>query len=133
MSFVLFDFNESEINEVLDKRVSPMIKLKALAELFSKDCLPAYLISYIEGFCPAGENSIAIHSPKSISKYTDVPGETDKATITRTRGFIGNREMELDKYPNAIHHINILYNENGKARVFYKYQGNIRFLKTARK
>jgi hypothetical protein len=57
----------------------------------------------------------------------------DKATITRTRGFIGNRELELDKFPDAIHHINILYNDQNKARIFYKYEGNIRFLKTSKK
>lgn len=49
----------------------------------------------------------------------------------RARGFIGKRELEPEKYPEAIHHINILHNENGKARVFYKYQGNIRFLKVS--
>jgi hypothetical protein len=56
----------------------------------------------------------------------------DKNTITRAKWFIGDREMELIKYPNAIHHINILYNELGKARIFYRYRGNIRFLKTSK-
>jgi hypothetical protein len=65
--------------------------------------------------------------------YTDKDGEMDKASITRIKGFIGKSQMEVTKYPDAIHHINVFYNDTGKARVFYKYEGNIRFLKTAKK
>ena len=57
----------------------------------------------------------------------------DKATITRTKGFIGKSQMEVNKYPDAIHHINFFYNDAGKARVFYKYNGSVRFLKTAKR
>jgi hypothetical protein len=87
----------------------------------------------MENFCPAGADSIAVHDPKSIAGYADKPGEIDKATITRTRGFIGDPQLEKGTYPNAIHHINIFYNNIGRARVFYKYEGNIRFLKTPKK
>lgn len=87
----------------------------------------------MENFCPAGDDSLAVHSPISIAGYTDKAGEVDKATITRTKGFIGTTQLEKGKYPNAIHHINLLYNDRGKARVFYKYEGNIRFLKSPKK
>lgn len=133
MSFGLFDFIEKEIADIFKQKISPIFMLKALCELLGQDNLPTYLINYIETFLPSGEESIAVHEPKSIARYTDKEGEINKATITRSRGFIGNRELELNKYPNAIHHINILFNEDGKARVFYKYQGNIRFLKTSKK
>lgn len=113
--------------------ISATKKLRAISELLGQDCLPGYLISYIESFQPIGEDSIAIHSPKTIGGYTEKQGEMDKATITRAKGFIGDREMELSRYPDAIHHINILFNETGKARIFYKYKGNIRFLKTPKK
>lgn len=133
MSFGLFDFDEKSINEVLQQKIALIPKLNALCNLLGQDNLPAYLISFIQTFLPLGERSIAIHEPKSIEGYTDKEGDTNKATITRTRGFIGNRELELTKFPNAIHHIHILFNEGGKARVFYKYQGDIRFLKTSKK
>ena len=66
------------------------------------------------------------------------PGRTKsqcgyKATITRTKGFIGKNQMEVTRYPEAIHHINIFFNDLGKARIFYKYDGSIRFLKTEKK
>lgn len=133
MSFTLFDYNPSELDKILQQSINPILKIKALSDLLGKVHLPDYLISYIESFLPSGFDSLAVHSPKSISGYKDKDKETDKATITRTRGFIGNRELELDKFPNAIHHINILYNDQNKARIFYKYEGNIRFLKTSKK
>ena len=133
MSFQLFDFDSESINEILSKDIKPIQKIKALAELLGKDRLPTYLISYMESFAPVGDGSIAVHSPKTIAGYTEKAEEMDKATITRSNGFIGDREMELTKYPDAIHHVNILFNESGKARIFYKYRGSIRFLKTPKK
>lgn len=133
MSYALFNYDEQAITNILNLKTKEITKIHLLSELVGKDSLPLYLITYIESFLPAGNESIAVHMPKSVAGYVDKKGETDKATITRTRGFIGNRELELDKFPNAIHHINILHNGIGKARVFYKYEGNIRFLKTSRK
>ena len=133
MSFDLFDYDPTSIQNIFDQNIPSLRKIKALSELLGKNRLPDYLINYIDNFRPAGDESIAVHGPKSIAGYADKEGEIDKATITRTKGFIGDRELELSKYPNAIHHINILYNENGKARVFYKYRGNIRFLRTSKR
>ena len=130
MSFDLFDFEPAGVKEIIEKQISSLQKVKALSELLGKNCLPDYLINYMENFRPAGDESIAVHNPRTIAGYADKTGEIDKATITRTKGFIGDRELELSKHPNAIHHINILSNATGKARVFYKYQGDIRFLRT---
>lgn len=133
MSFDLFAYDPDSIDEILAQNIKPLQKVKALSELIGKQSLPDYLINYMENFCPAGNDSIAVHGPKSIAGYTDKPGEIDKATITRVKGFIGDPQLEKSKFPNAIHHINILHNDKGKARVFYKYEGNIRFLKTPKK
>jgi len=133
MSFDLFAFDPDKINGILAQNITPLRKVKALSELLGKQCLPDYLINYMENFCPAGANSIAVHNPKSIAGYADKRGEIDKATITRTKGFIGDPQLEKSRYPNAIHHINIFNNDIGRARVFYKYEGNIRFLKTPKK
>lgn len=133
MSFELFDFRQEDIHEILSNSRNSIHSIKDLSVLLGERHLPSYLISYIESFLPTGDKSLAVHFPRSIKGYEDKQGEVDKATITRSRGFIGNRELERDKYPDAIHHINILFNESNKARVFYKYEGNIRFLKTGKK
>jgi hypothetical protein len=135
MSFELFDFDAAKagIDGIVADPIPALEKLKALAKLVGPDSLPAYLISYIESFCPAGDASIAVHAPRSIAGYTERAGEMSKATITRSKGFIGDREMEVGRYPNAVHHINVQFNEAGKARVFYRYRGSVRFLKTGPK
>ena len=132
MSFDLFAYDPERIESILEQKITSLRKVKALSELLGKQCLPDYLVNYIESFCPSGDKSIAVHAPKSIAGYADKPGEIDKSTITRTKGFIGEPQLEKGKYPDAIHHINILHNDAGRARVFYKYEGNIRFLKTPR-
>ncbi len=133
MSFALFSFNKEKVETIIGQDIEPIAKLNSLAELLGEDCLPGYLLNYIENFRPLGDKSVAVHPPISIAGYTDKDGETDKATITRTKGFVGKNQMEVMKYPDAIHHVNVFYNDSGKARVFYKYDGSIRFLKTGKK
>jgi hypothetical protein len=132
MSFDIFDFDSPKIQQIINQEIKPIQKVKALSELLGKDCLPDYLIDFIERFCPLGDASVAVHLPNSIAGYTDKEGEVDKATITRTKGFIGQSQLEIQKYPDAVHHINVIHNER-QARVFYKYIGNVRFLKTRQK
>ena len=136
MSFVLFDYSsmKESIIDLLEKDVVSRIeKVKSLSCLLGQDKLPTYLINYIENFLPNGDESIALHSPKMPKSLSDGDGHTNIEEIVRSRGFIGKFEREEDKYPKAIHHIMILYNHLGKARVFYKYHGNIKFLKTSKK
>jgi hypothetical protein len=132
MSFSLFPYDASSMREIIDQEIPPVQKIRSLRELVGEESLPEYLINYIDSFRPDGDKSVAVHPPMSISGYTDKEGETDTATITRTKGFIGTNQMERSKYPVAIHHINIFHNDLGKARVFYKYDGSVRFLKTAK-
>ncbi|MBE7172496.1 MAG: DEAD/DEAH box helicase family protein [Williamsia sp.] len=133
MSFAIFDLDEVAITGIIKGTESPIQKIKKLSHFLGQEVFPDYLINFIESFLPTGNSSVAVHLPKSIAGYKDKLGELDKATITRSRGFIGNRELEKDKYPDAVHHINVLYNESNKARIFYKYEGNVRFLKTSPK
>lgn len=129
MSFELFDFDTAAVDKILSQNQPALSKVKALSNLVGGTSLPEYLVNYIETFLPQGDKSIAVHSPFVVPNWNDK--DLDKKTITRPRGFIGKREMELTKFPNAIHHIHVIFNNQGKARVFYKYRGNIRFLKTS--
>lgn len=129
MSFELFDYSSisDAINEILEKgSITNLQKTRALSELLGVNRLPQYLIDYMENFLPNADKSIAIHEPKSIMERKS---GTDHETITRPKGFIG--DFDTNKYSDAIHHIFILFNDTGNARVFYKYKGNIRFLKTS--
>jgi len=91
--------------------------------------LPGYLLEYIKHFSPHGHKSVAAHGTVTITKYKDA----DQDRIQRPKGFIGTPELEQKKYPEAMHHIKIFKNAQGRARVFYKYVGSIRFIKNLTK
>jgi len=128
MSFEIFDY-DNHVEKIIGGKENNPEKLKTLAQVLGKRKLPDFLLEYIKHFSPNGDESIAIHPSGSMAGYKDA----DQEKIERARGFIGNRELEQEKYPNAIHHFKILYNAQNKARIFYKYDGNIKFLKNLRK
>jgi hypothetical protein len=41
---------------------------------------------------------------------------------------MGDPQMERARFPKAIHHVKIFYNNKGKARVFYKNRGGVQFV-----
>jgi hypothetical protein len=46
---------------------------------------------------------------------------------------MGQRDMERDKYPKAIHHLKIFHNLEGLARLFYKYDQKVNFIKNLKR
>lgn len=129
MGFDIFDYKDEIEDIIRDGSKKSMEKIKILQQRIGEGKIPQFLISFIEQFSPDGNNSLAIHGSTDISGRTDV----DKVTIERPRGFIGTGEQEPIKYPHAIHHIKVFYNKEKKARVFYRYEGSIRFLKNLKR
>jgi len=123
MSFALFPYSEVKIGQILSTGSSVMDRLRVLSREIGPDSLPSYLLDYIGHFLPNGDASVAIHSSLSIMGSKDA--NTD--AIARPRGLIG--QSQLRSFPRAIHHIRVFYNDSGMARVFYKYHGNVKFLK----
>lgn len=128
MSFELFGYLPSQIEAIIEGTGSPYEKLDQLSRTLGDVHLPKFLKDYIRHFSPSGEESLAVHSPLNIEGRKDA----NLDTIERVRGFIGKSERQEGKYPNALHHIFVLHNGKGKARVFYKYTGSIKFLKNLR-
>jgi hypothetical protein len=126
MSFELFDYNTG-IEDIISNDVGSFEKLKRISQRLGSGRLPEFLLKYISNFSPDGDQSLAIHESRSIVGYKD--SSTDQGKIQRTKGFIGQSDLELKKYPLAIHHIKIFYNATHKARLFYKYEGNIKFIR----
>jgi hypothetical protein len=116
MSFELFDYNEQQLDHIIDSDKSSIEKLEQIANLLGDPKVPKFLRDYIKHFSPNGDDSLALHPSRTIANYKDA----DQEKIERARGFIGKFELEESKYPNAIHHIKILHNDTGRARVFYK-------------
>jgi hypothetical protein len=124
MGFELFQYSP-EIDNIINSDTNSFNKIHELAGKLGEDKLPQYLIDYMANFSPKGDESLAIHPSRDISGYKDA----DQDRIERRKSFIGKSDMELTRYPDAVHHIKIYYNSKNQARVFYKYVGNIRFLK----
>jgi hypothetical protein len=45
---------------------------------------------------------------------------------------MGNPQLEKARYPAAVHHIKVFSNGEGKARLYYKFEGSIQFVKNTR-
>jgi len=124
MSFEIFDYSDI-IESIIVNNKTSFEKLNELSNLLGKLKLPEYLLNFINHFSPNGVDSVAIHSSDSITGYKDA----DKDRIERAKGLIGTTQLEKNRFPHAIHHFKIYYNSANKARLFYKYNGNIKFLK----
>lgn len=131
MSFSIFDYSSAGLEPLVESAYdSPKGNLAILKELqlkLGKECLPDYLLTFIESTMPHNNASIAVHKSQLIDeqKYKTA----DIQNIARPRGFIGKNELEEKRFPDAMHHFKIIYNPAGKGRVFYRYVGSIKFLK----
>lgn len=131
MGFDIFDLNQNiqEIaNNAYENKILGVNALKSLNQALGDSKMPQYVIDYVEHFMPNDEHSIAFHPSFSIANYSDANQEK----IERTKGFIGDSQLEGKKFPHALHHFKIFYNKDNKARIFYKYNGNVTFLKNMR-
>lgn len=127
MSFKIFEYDQS-LEQVITGSASPIQRLRALQARIGNEAVPDYLIRYIERTSPMGDRSIALHDSASIVGYRDVEG-LDKNKIERRRGFFGEPQKQSKKFPDAIHHFCIFYNGKGRGRLFYKFDGGIKFIK----
>lgn len=117
MYWEIFDLTDA-IKTIVGDGGNGIGNLRTLATTLGGDSLPDYVLEFIENFSPNGDASVALHPTHEIlPSYKSA----DAKNITRAKGFIGAGEMEPTKYPQAIHHVKIFANQDGKARVYYKY------------
>lgn len=127
MSFQIFECPDpAKLDDIIALAPTKLATLKALADAVG-DGLPQFLIEYLRAALRVTPDTLAIHNCSSIAGYRD-SSSTDKDAISRTKGFMGNPQLELSRFPNAIHHLKIFYNDNGKARVFYKSRSGAQFV-----
>ncbi|WP_146689571.1 Z1 domain-containing protein [Bradyrhizobium canariense] len=124
MSFPIFDYSP-EIELIIKQTNDPLVCLKQLQHKIGSDSLPDYLIRYVQRILPNGPSSIAVHPSSTIEHMKDA----DKVKIERTKGLFGQVRRD---FPDAVHHFKIFFNGQNKARVIYKFDGNISFLKNAK-
>lgn len=124
MSFPMFKYSRDIENIVLGNK-DTISRLKDIQTKIGSDSLPEYLIRYVQTIMPNGPLSIALHPSSTIENMRDA----DKAKIERSKGLFGQVRRE---FPEAIHHFKIFFNSREDARVIYKFNGNISFLKNVK-
>lgn len=125
MSFALFDY-DPELATLIGDGSNPMQKIQQIQERIGQEPIPDYLIRFVQRMAPDGDKSIAVHPPTSIAGYSDAAG-LNKEKIERKQGFFGKSQRQ--RFPSALHHFAIFHNGNGKARMIYKFEGSISFIK----
>jgi hypothetical protein len=127
MSFQRFEYDDmSELDNIVVTAQESTDTLDRLAEQVGDEAMPSYLIAYIRTSLKTSGGGLAIHKATPIDKYG---GTADKVEISRSKGFIGEPQLESGKFPEARHHVKIFYNSKLKlARVFYKNTGGVQFV-----
>jgi hypothetical protein len=123
MSFPMFDYDEG-LDSIIRETNNPIETLRRLQAKIGSGSLPEYLIRYVQRTLPKGSDSIAIHRSATIENYKDSDG-LSKDRIERAKGFMGQVRRD---FPDALHHFKIFFNRKNKARLFYKFNGNITFI-----
>lgn len=128
MSFALFNWIDA-VDPILQASQPPLARLGQVRQILGEPSLPTFLTEFMAAFSPDGESSIAIHPSNSIMGFQDA----DHTDVSRAKGLIGKTDREEAKFPKAIHHIKIYFNDQNRARIFYRYEGKISFLKMLKK
>lgn len=126
MSFSLFDYTKKVASLVDDSRYSSSDKIEALTKLLGDRALPGYLRRYILRTTNGDDYLVFVHPAIDISGYNDT--DTNKKKIIRRRGFIGQSQLAKAP-PSTVHHPFTLHNNEGMARIVYKFMGSIQFIK----
>ena len=129
MSFGMFDFSTALDEIAINPAMDSNDKLTTLRGAIGDNALPDYVLRYVKRVCPDGAASIAVHKSQLISEnYSGA--DVDK--IERKKGFLGSTQLQKDGHEKAIHHFRVIRNPKNKARLFYKFQGSIQFIKNLR-
>lgn len=130
MSFPIFAFS-AEIDRVVLGLGTNGQKVERLAQILGEGSFPDYLRRYMDQIRPNGDASIALHRSSDISGYHDP--DTDKDRVRRKKGFFGKSQMDPAHHPGAVHHLRVFHNGGGNARLFYKFDGAVQFIKNVKR
>jgi hypothetical protein len=122
MAFSLFKFTD-EMDAIVSTRQPMAAKLERLAALVGDNGFPEYLRRFIARMSEKLDNDLNIQ--KSGFVYPSMTPE-EKASISRGRGMMGSSQTNAG---TAKHALKIFRNEDGFARLYYKFSGSIEFMK----
>jgi Z1 domain len=127
MSFAMFNFDD-RLDEIAQSKSSAGDKVNQLANKLGDSAFPKYLREFILRQLSTGKQGLKVFSSASV--FPNMLAE-EKAQIQRRQGFLTIREG--DRAGNTSHFLRIFKNDEGKARLFYKFDGSIQFIKNLKK
>lgn len=131
MAFHRFNFDQ-RYDAIVGSSDSVLNKLAKMSATLGDNVFPQYLKAFMLRTARDPEQEIAIHTSSSIAGYSSTESGLDKKNIERRRGFMGTNQLEKNRYPRAVHHLKVFSNAEGMARLFYKFEGSIQFIKNVK-
>lgn len=127
MSWRMFDYQPDAAHMGTDAQ-SDLDRLRVLKSMLPEPSFPQYVYRYlVSQFKKEGDFCFHGTSVFGGAKSNYAPGEID--AIRRKKGVFSTNEFSRGGRPNAKHHLKIFRNEAGKARLFYKVNGQaVRFI-----
>lgn len=132
MSFGIFDFDEVKHGELMNRNGrSDTEMLTALKEVFSDTEFPDYVQKYLIQNLAGRKSRVSFHQASSFGQRAKTYTSEERASIRRKKGIFATNEYNRSEIPSAMHHLKIFYNDDRKARLFYKINGStIRFIQS---
>lgn len=130
MSWGMFDYQD--VAYMGDDSQSDLDRLATLRSILPESCFPSYVYKYLTSqFKQQGDfcfhDTSTFGGPKS--NYTS----DEIASLRRKKGIFSTHEFSRGGRPHAKHHLKIFSNPYGKARLFYKVNGQaVRFMQNRR-
>jgi hypothetical protein len=127
MSYAMFDFDD-DLDRIAQSKSSAADKVNQLADKLGDAAFPKYLREFILRQLSTGKQGLKVFS--SAGMFPKMSPE-DKAQIQRRQGFLTIREG--DRVENTSHFLRVFKNDDGRARLFYKFDGSVQFIKNLKK
>lgn len=124
MSFGVFDLTP-EAEEMYAADIEAFDRLVKLTDILGESALPSYLLRFINQTRRLDGGSIFIRRPASIENFRDA----DQDRIERKKGLMGQTSRDGG---GAMHHIGMFFNKKKRARLFYKFEGSVQFIKNTK-
>lgn len=125
MSFARFTY-DPDVDEKLKSATTASEKVEVLQQFLPEEAFPGYLRSFILQSTTQSKLGLKVFGTGKV-----FPGMSDeeKERIERRRGFLTIRQE--DRSGGNAHFLRIIRNDEGHARLFYKLDGSIQFIKNS--
>ncbi len=125
MSFGIFDFDAAKCDQLMTaEHESDIDHLQSLRAALPGDLFPDYIVDYISAEIRNSEGRICFHPCSEFGQKARTYTADEIANIRRKKGIFSNNEFRRSSRPDARHHLKIFYNNQDKARLYYKINGD---------